>query len=117
MTADSLAPRQAGVGQVRYRRPEPDSQPSYLYPAYRATVRRPPSQPLILLPHTLSEVTGPVLGDGPISESDNDLTRQHAGEPIGQRIVLTGRVLEEDGRPMRNTLIEIARCTSGDSSA
>ncbi|HXW93798.1 MAG TPA: protocatechuate 3,4-dioxygenase subunit beta [Terriglobales bacterium] len=107
MTADSPRTPAAGVGQVRYRRPQPDSQPSSLYPAYRATVRRSPSQPLILLPHTLSEITGPLYGDRPIEENDNDLTRQHVGEPLGQRIVVTGRVLEENGHPVRNTLIEI----------
>jgi protocatechuate 3,4-dioxygenase beta subunit len=61
----------------------------------------------VLLPHTLSEVTGPVYGHQKISETDHDLTRQHAGEPLGQRIIVTGRVLDGDGHPVRNTLIEI----------
>jgi len=110
MTADSRRTSVAGetiLTPARYRRPAPGNQPPYLFPAYQATVRRSPSKPLIVLPHTLSEVTGPLFGDAPLSENDNDLTRQHAGAPIGQRIVLTGRVLEENGRPVRNTLIEI----------
>jgi len=90
-----------------YRRPEPGTQPEYLYPAYRSTTRRAPTKPLILLPHTLSEITGPVYGHEDIGETDTDLTRQHAGEPLGERIIVTGRVLDEDARPVPNTLVEI----------
>jgi protocatechuate 3,4-dioxygenase, beta subunit len=90
-----------------YRRPEPGTQPEYLYPAYRSTTRRAPTKPLILLPHTLSEITGPVYGHEDIGETDTDLTRQHAGEPLGERIIVTGRVLAEDARPVPNTLVEI----------
>ncbi len=90
-----------------YRKPEPGSQAERLYEPYRATVRRAPRQPLIQLPHTLSEVTGPLFGHNPIGEADHDLTRQHAGDPLGERIVVAGRVLDEDGRPVRNTLVEI----------
>ena len=108
MTADSRRTSAAQeTSQTSYRRPAPGSQPNYLHPAYRATVRHAPSKPLILLPHTLSEITGPLLGDSPLAGNDNDLTRQHAGEPLGERIIVSGRVLEEDGRPVRNTLIEI----------
>ena len=74
---------------------------------YRSTLKRAPSQPLILLPHTLSETTGPVFGHVAVSDVDSDLTRRHAGEPLGERIIVTGRVLDEDGRPVPNTLIEI----------
>jgi protocatechuate 3,4-dioxygenase, beta subunit len=81
--------------------------PPYLYPDYRSTELRAPKRPLAILPHTLSELTGPVFGSGDVSELDNDLTRQHAGEPLGERIIVTGRVLESDGRPVRSALIEI----------
>ncbi len=90
-----------------YRRTEPGTQPDYAYPGYRATARRAPSKPLILLPHTLSEITGPVFGHEKIGEADNDLTRQHAGDPLGERITVSGRVLDGDGRPVTNTLIEL----------
>jgi protocatechuate 3,4-dioxygenase, beta subunit len=90
-----------------YRRHDPNSQPISQYPAYRATARRAPQQPLIMLPHTLSEITGPVYGHDDIAETDNDLTRQHAGEPLGERIILTGRVLDDGGRPVPHTLVEI----------
>jgi protocatechuate 3,4-dioxygenase beta subunit len=92
---------------VPYRRPEPGTQPESNYAAYRATARRAPAKPLIYLPHTLSEVTGPVFGHETISETDHDLTRQHSGDPLGERIIVTGRVLDGDGRPVSNSLIEI----------
>jgi len=95
-----------------YRRHLENTQPPLLYPPYGATVSRAPRQPLILLPHTLSEVTGPVFGHGDIKETDNDLTRQHAGEPIGERIIVSGRVLDDGGRPVPNTLIEIWQCNA-----
>jgi protocatechuate 3,4-dioxygenase, beta subunit len=82
-------------------------QPPYLYAPYRSTLRRAPSRPLVLLPHTLSETSGPLFGDGAIGETDHDLTRQHAGEPLGERIVVTGRVMDDSGRPVPNTLLEI----------
>ena len=90
-----------------YRRPDPRTQPTPLYSPYLATIRRAPRQPLVLLPHTLSEITGPVYGHQSINETDNDLTRQYDSDPLGERIILTGRVLDEDGRPVPHTLIEI----------
>jgi protocatechuate 3,4-dioxygenase beta subunit len=95
-----------------YRRPYWDTQPEYLYPPYRSTQKRSPSQPLILLPHTLSEVTGPVFGYDDVKANDNDLTKQHSGEPIGERIIVSGRVLDENGRPVKNTLVEIWQCNA-----
>jgi protocatechuate 3,4-dioxygenase, beta subunit len=88
--------------------PEPSrDQPPYLHPAYVATRLRAPDRPLVPLPHTLTEVTGPLLGDGRVAELDHDLTRQHAGEPLGERIVVTGRLLDGDGRPIPGTLVEV----------
>lgn len=95
-----------------YRRPEPGTQPAYLHLPYASTRKRAPSRPLILLPHTLSEVTGPVFGYDEIGELDNDLTRQHAGEPLGERIVVSGRVLDEDNRPVRHALVELWQCNA-----
>ena len=59
------------------------------------------------LPRTLSEITGPLFGYERIRANDFDLTKQHAGEPIGERIVVSGRVLDANGRPVANTLVEI----------
>ncbi len=82
-------------------------QPPYLYPDYVATRLRAPKKPLIILPRALSDTTGPAYGRDQIGELDNDLTRQHGGEPLGERIIVTGRVLDGDGRPVRRSLIEI----------
>jgi protocatechuate 3,4-dioxygenase beta subunit len=59
------------------------------------------------LPQGLTEITGPLLGEGRVREQDADLTRQHAGESVGQRIVVFGRVVDSDGRAVPNTLVEI----------
>jgi protocatechuate 3,4-dioxygenase, beta subunit len=89
-----------------------DEDPPYLYPDYVATRLRAPKQPLVLLPHTLAELSGPAFGEGAVGELDHDLTRQHDGEPIGQRIVVTGRLLDADARPIRNQLVEVWQANS-----
>ncbi|HET8614428.1 MAG TPA: protocatechuate 3,4-dioxygenase subunit beta [Actinomycetales bacterium] len=76
-------------------------------PDYRSTALRHPKQPLVLLPQNLTEVTGPLLGEGRVRPEDADLTRQHAGEPIGQRIIVSGRVLDAGGKVVPDTLLEI----------
>jgi protocatechuate 3,4-dioxygenase, beta subunit len=81
--------------------------PPYLYPDYRSTGLRAPTRPLFVLPHTLSELTGPVFGHDSVGELDHDLTRAHPGDPLGERIIVTGRVTDRDGRPVRSALIEI----------
>jgi protocatechuate 3,4-dioxygenase beta subunit len=91
----------------RYRRDRDGDHPALDSPDYRSTALRAPSRPLALLPQLLTEVTGPVLGESRLGELDHDLTRQHAAEPVGQRIVVTGRVLDGDGRPVPRTLVEI----------
>jgi protocatechuate 3,4-dioxygenase, beta subunit len=92
---------------IGYRRPATGTQPEYLYPPYASSQKRAPTQPLILLPHTVTETTGPVFASNEISSSDADLTRQHDGEPQGERIIVTGRVLDQDGCAIPNTLIEV----------
>ena len=81
--------------------------PPYLYPDYRSSVTRAPGQPLVVLPVALADPTGPAFGDGDVAAGDADLTTQHEGEPLGERIVVSGRVLGPDGRPVPGTLIEI----------
>ncbi|MFC3676553.1 protocatechuate 3,4-dioxygenase subunit beta [Ferrovibrio xuzhouensis] len=97
---------------VGYKRPAPGTQPNYLHPPYQSSIRRAPGKPLILLPHTLSEVTGPLFGHELVGPTDHDLTKQHAGEPIGERMILSGRVLDENGRPVPRTLIELWQANS-----
>jgi protocatechuate 3,4-dioxygenase beta subunit len=79
----------------------------YLAPAYVSTRTRSPKRPLIVIPHTLTELTGPVYGHESVHEGDNDLTKGHVGEPLGERIIVSGRVIDEDGRPIPDTLIEV----------
>jgi protocatechuate 3,4-dioxygenase, beta subunit len=82
--------------------------PPYLYAAYQSTRRRAPSLPLIDVPLTLSELTGPGPTVGAVLTEDADLTRNAGtGEAIGQRIIVTGRVLDEAGRPVPGTLVEV----------
>ena len=97
---------------IGYQRIVPGTQPEYLHQAYKSTVKRAPTRPLVLIPHTLSEITGPVYGHDRVSASDSDLTKQHAGEPIGERIIVSGRVLDGNGRPVPHTLVEVWQCNA-----
>ncbi|ASU78455.1 protocatechuate 3,4-dioxygenase subunit beta [Actinopolyspora erythraea] len=74
---------------------------------YHSTSLRSPRRPLQLLPQHLTEITGPVLGHERVGDTDHDLTVQHAGEPLGERIVVSGRVLDSDGKPVPHTLVEV----------
>jgi protocatechuate 3,4-dioxygenase beta subunit len=90
-----------------------DADPPLDYPPYRSTALRHPKEPLVYLPHTVTEITGPQLGPARVrGELDSDLTRQHEGEPIGERMTVTGRVLDTEGRPLRGTLVEIWQANS-----
>ncbi len=95
------------IGLPGYRRPAAGTQPNHLHPAYKSSIKRSPTKPLVLLPHTLSELTGPLFGDDSVAPHENDLTCQHQGEPLGERIIVSGRVIDEDGRPVRLTLVEV----------
>jgi protocatechuate 3,4-dioxygenase beta subunit len=81
--------------------------PPYDHHDYVGTRLRAPKEPLVILPHTLSELTGPAYGEGAVGPQDSDLTRQHEGEALGERIVVSGRVLSSDGKPLAGQLVEI----------
>jgi protocatechuate 3,4-dioxygenase, beta subunit len=106
--------RSSGPADPRPRGPADvaGTQPPLLYPAYQSTVLRAPSKPLIQLPRNFTDLAAPLFGYLAIGETDNDLTRQHSGEPLGERIVVAGRVLDEDGRPVPNTLVELWQCNA-----
>jgi protocatechuate 3,4-dioxygenase, beta subunit len=87
--------------------------PAHYSDIYKSTQLRAPKQPLIIIPHTLSELTGPVYGHSSVLAEESDLTTCHVGEPIGERIVVSGRVLDEDGRGIPDTLIEIWQANAG----
>ena len=94
-----LLPRYAAV---------PDGvHPALLSPEYGSTVSRAPALPLVDLPQRLTEVTGPLLGEGRVAARDADLTAQSDVEPIGQRIIVQGQVRDSDGRPVPRTLVEV----------
>jgi protocatechuate 3,4-dioxygenase beta subunit len=107
--ADTLRDRATGSGPVvaGYAPEPPGTHPPLDFPDYRSTALRFPRRPLVPLPHRLTEVTGPLLGEGRVGERDHDLTVQHAGEPLGERIIVAGRVLDGDGRPIPATLVEV----------
>jgi protocatechuate 3,4-dioxygenase beta subunit len=94
-----------------YRAPYPGTQPNHLHPPYVSSIKRSPIQPLVQIPYTLSEVTGPSFGPELVSPAAHDLTRRHKGEPLGERIIVSGRVLDENSRPLANTLVEICKPT------
>lgn len=95
-----------------YLRDPGDVHPPLASPGYRSTVLRAPSRSPMLLPHSLTEITGPLLGEGRVGELDHDLTRQHAGEPLGERIIVHGKVLDSDGRAVPDTLVELWQANS-----
>jgi protocatechuate 3,4-dioxygenase, beta subunit len=81
--------------------------PAYATPEYRSTSLRAPARPLVILPDQLADRAGPAFGEGAVEAAEADLTRQHDGEPLGERIVVSGRVLDRSGKPIRNTLVEV----------
>ncbi|MEM1048251.1 MAG: protocatechuate 3,4-dioxygenase subunit beta [Pseudomonadota bacterium] len=103
-----------GKSGAFYQRDRTWHPPAYS-PGYKTSVVRSPSKALLSLDNTLSEITGPVFGHDTIGALDNDLIRNFAkdGDPIGQRIVVHGRVLDEDGRPVPDALIEVWQANAG----
>ena len=100
------------IAPLPYARTVPGAQPPYLHAAYGSTVKRAPLRPPIRLPNTLSEVTGPRFADGWVGANQVDLTRQHKGAPLGERMILAGHVRDQDGKPAADTLIELWQCNS-----
>jgi len=81
--------------------------PPHLYEGYRSTVLRAPSQTLVPLSGALSEHHGPTFPAAPPEEADLTRNGRVNGEPLGERIIVTGRVLDEDARPVADTLVEL----------
>lgn len=90
-------------------------QPPALTPDYKTSLARSPRLPLLSLQTSASEVTGPTFGHGDLAPLDNDLIRNyaHGGDPIGERILVHGRVLDENARPVPGTLVEIWQANAG----
>lgn len=90
-----------------YRAPHLATQPNHLHPPYVSSIKRAPTKPLVAIPYTLSEVTGPSFDREIVAPSASDLTRTHSAPPVGERIIVSGRVLDQNSRPVPNTVIEI----------
>ena len=84
-----------------------DVDPPYLYPDYRSTRLRAPKRRLLPLPGELRDLRAPVFGEDAVGPADADLTAHGASEPLGERIIVHGRVLDEEGRAVRNALVEV----------
>ncbi|HTU38022.1 MAG TPA: protocatechuate 3,4-dioxygenase subunit beta [Acidimicrobiales bacterium] len=87
--------------------------PPYDWPDYRSTAQRAPSQPLVSIDAArLRESHSPVFGEGQVEAAEADLTRQHDGQPLGERISVSGRLLDSDGRPIAGQLVELWQCNA-----
>jgi protocatechuate 3,4-dioxygenase, beta subunit len=97
-----------------YRRRDDAAFPPNDHPPYRSTGLRHPKEPLVRLDHTLSEITGPGPALAEVTDEDADLTRIAGarGEALGERIIVTGRVLDEHGDPVPKTIVEIWQANS-----
>lgn len=103
MTEPAIGP---ALGPAPWRAPAPGTQPGYDVPGYGSTHRRHPKQPLLRIPHTLTETAAPRLSPAHYPASA-DMTRHAGGEAVGERIIVAGRVLDEDGRPVRGAMVEV----------
>jgi protocatechuate 3,4-dioxygenase beta subunit len=84
-----------------------ETQPDLRFRPYRSSIlRHPTKNPKLVDPETI-ELFSPAFGERDIAPVESDLTIQHAGEPLGERMVVTGRLLDGDGRPVANQLIEL----------
>ena len=97
---------------VGYKKNSLGDHPPALYKDYKSTVLRSPKRPPINIDHTLTEITGPLFGHLKLRPGEDDLSVENGEEAQGQRIYVSGRVLDEDGRPIPRTLIEIWQCNA-----
>lgn len=86
-----------------------NSHPGYDYPPYRSTAKRSPRETLLPMPERMRNLRAPVYGLDRLGALDHDLTRNAVrnGDPLGERIIVTGRILDERNKPVSNTLVEV----------
>ncbi|MCZ6672627.1 MAG: protocatechuate 3,4-dioxygenase subunit beta [Verrucomicrobia bacterium] len=94
---------------MKFKSRDRSSHPPYILPPYKSSLTRGPKTEPIIVPQSLTELTGPAYDESIVGELDHDLTRngQTNGEPIGERLIITGRILDENGDAAANTLVEI----------
>ncbi|WP_310726951.1 protocatechuate 3,4-dioxygenase subunit beta [Streptomyces sp. N2A] len=106
-----IAARSAAADRDRADGTPAPAHPARDYTPYRSSTPRHPRQPPVEIDHLADpeavELTGPAFGVTDVTDLDADLTRQHPGEPLGERITVTGRILDRTGRPVRGQLVEI----------
>ena len=95
-----------------YRKPLPGTQPEHLHAPYGSTRKRSPALPLVAAPQLEGELAGPRFTQEEVGTGHDDLTAPGAAPALGERIVVAGRVLDQDGRPAANTLVEIWQCNA-----
>jgi protocatechuate 3,4-dioxygenase, beta subunit len=100
---------------AEYYQRDREMQPPAYHPGYKTSVPRSPRQALLSLEQSISEITGPTFGHGDLGPLDHDLIRNYAktGDPVGERIIVHGRVLDENARPVPNTLVEVWQANAG----
>lgn len=100
---------------AEYFQRDRDWHPPAYTPRYKTSVSRSHRLPLISLEQTVSEITGPRFGHGDIDPLDHDLLKNYAqtGEPVGERIIVHGKVMDQEGRPVPETLVEIWQANAG----
>lgn len=91
----------------------PGTHPELSFSRYRSTALRHPSQPLVVLPQRLTELTGPVFGAERVEPGNEDMTVYDGGEAVGQRIIVHGRLLDSDGRAVPDALLEVWQANAG----
>src|SRR3954462_4546936 len=97
----------SGLHLPRYLQEPAELRTPVGFPNYKSTALRAPLRTPIDLPQRLTEITGPVLGEDRVTAADADLTLRNGGEAVGQRILVFGRVLDSDGRPVPDALVEV----------
>ncbi len=107
MTADEPGSREPRPRTLPTCERPAGTHPPLLSPDYRSTILRAPDRSLVRLPQLLTEITGPLLGHERVTAADADLTTGHGGPPLGERIVVSGRVCDSDGRAVASTLVEL----------
>ncbi len=90
----------------------PGTHPTLIYPPYKSTIKRGPSLPALRIHVPQPASTNFPVSAGLIMPTHTDLTVHGSGQPLGEKIVVTGRVFDEDGKPVRNSLVEVWQANS-----
>ncbi len=110
-SSDAAAPTQAEISAeiaaIAATRTGPEAQPRLGYAPYRSSVLRHPAKALHRVDPESAELYAPVFGPQDVDPLEADLTIQHRGAPIGERIVVTGRVADGAGHPVAGQLVEV----------